>query len=225
MSTRFDRTAALIGDDGISKLKSAHIIVVGLGGVGGVAAECLARSGVGSLTLVDGDVFEPTNLNRQLLCTARSLGMSKASVAAERMREVAPDIEARAVSEFLTADNVNALLDGVGYCVDAIDDIANKVELIKACKARGIPVISAMGAGNRLDCDFRVCDIYATQCDPFARVMRKRLKAEGVAELETVCAVTPPVTTRSGAPASIASPPLVMGAMLAARVVQRIVGV
>lgn len=223
MSTRFDRTAALVGDNGIAKLKAAHAMVVGLGGVGGAAAECLARSGVGRLTLVDGDIFEPTNLNRQLFCTVAALGQNKAAVAETRIRDIAPDVRVHAVSEFLTAENVDALLDGIEYCVDAIDDIKNKTALIKACAARKIAIISAMGAGNRLDCDFHVCDIYETQCDPFARIMRKRLKSEGVESLETVCARTPPTVSRSDAPASIASPPLVMGAMLAARIVQRII--
>lgn len=223
MSTRFDRTAALVGDDGIQKLKAAHVMVVGLGGVGGATAECLARSGVGKLTLADGDVFEPTNLNRQLFCTASTLGQNKALVAKARIAEIAPDTDVSAVSEYLTAKNIDAVLDGVGYCADAIDDIDNKVELIKACVARNTYVISAMGAGNRLDCEFRLCDIYDTQNDPLARIMRRRLKAEGIARLDAVCARNAPTVSRSGAPASIAPPPLVMGAMLAARIVQRII--
>ena len=224
MSTRFDRTAALVGDDGINRLRAARVLVVGIGGVGGGAVECLARSGVGYLRLVDGDVFESSNLNRQLFSTVSALGKNKAIVAKARIAEIADDAEVDAVPEFLTEENISKLLDGVEYCVDAIDDIKNKIALIKACKARGIYVVSAMGAGNRLDCDFEACDIFQTKNDPFARVIRKKLKLEGVTSLDVVCAKSPPKVTPNSAPSSIAAPPLVMGAMLASRIVMRIVG-
>lgn len=224
MSTRFERTLALVGEDGLRRLNNAHVAVVGLGGVGGMAAECLARSGVGALTLVDGDVFEPSNLNRQLLCTRSALGRNKAEVAGERVFEISEDVDVTVVSEFISQGNMERALAGVTHCVDAIDDAVNKTELIKYCKTHGIYVISAMGAGNRTDCDFEVCDVFSTRGDPFARSLRKRLRDAGVTSLETVCARTPPVL-KSSVPASVAAPPNVMGAMLAGRLVERIAGV
>ena len=225
MSKLFDRLRPLVGDGGTERLKASRVLVVGLGGVGGAAAEALIRSGVGELTFVDGDAFEPSNLNRQILATSRTLGRNKAAAAAERAAEISPDTVATAVEAFVDADNIDGILSaGFDYCVDAIDDIKNKLILITACKARGIPVISAMGAGNRLDCDFAVTDIYKTQYDPIARTLRRELKRLGVTQLDTVCPCSPPLA-RLQEPASAAAPPTVMGAMLAGHVVKRLAGV
>lgn len=222
MSTRFDRTIALIGEDGFAKLQIARVLVVGLGGVGGAAVECLARSGIGSLTLVDGDTFEPTNLNRQILCTRRNIGCGKAAVAKERVLSVNPAANVTAIGEYATAQNISQILSsGYTYCVDAIDDIKNKILLISACKGANIPIVSAMGAGNRTDCDFTVCDVYKTKNDPFARKLRHELKSAGIASLDVVCAQSPPIV-HAGKPSSIAAPPLVMGALLANYVINRI---
>lgn len=224
MSKLFDRLRPLVGDGGAERLKASRVLVVGLGGVGGAAAEVLIRSGVGFLTFADGDAFEPSNLNRQMLATSRTLGMNKAAAAVARAAEISPETAAVAVEEFVNADNIDGLLAaGFDYCVDAIDDIKNKLLLITSCKARGIPVISAMGAGNRLDCDFAVADIYKTQCDPIARTLRRELKKLGVKQLDTVCACSPPLARRQE-PASAAAPPNVMGAMLAGHVVKRLAG-
>ena len=219
MQKAFDRTVSLIGEQAFDRLAQSRVIVVGLGGVGGAAAEVLARSGVGALTLVDGDAFEPSNLNRQILCTV-------AEVAAARVHGVNPSASVTAVSEFVTADNIEGILgDGrFDYCIDAIDDLKNKILLITACKRAGIPVISAMGAGNRLDCDFELTDIFKTKNDPFARKLRRELKTAGVDKLDVVCATSPPFV-RAGEPASIAAPPLVMGAMIAGYAVKRLAGV
>lgn len=217
-----NRTASLIGEPAFSALQSAHVLVVGLGGVGGIVAEILARSGVGRLTVVDGDVFEPTNLNRQILCTVNDIGMNKAEAAKDRLRSVNPDCEVRAVSMFLNEQTLPNILDcSYDYCIDAIDDVKNKILLISGCKEKNIPIVSAMGAGNRIDCDFAVTDIYKTKDDPFARKLRHELRAAGVTSLDVVCATTPPLV-KSGTPFSIASPPLVMGAKLATHAIRRI---
>ena len=217
MQKAFDRTVSLIGEQAFDRLAQSRVIVVGLGGVGGAAAEVLARSGVGALTLVDGDAFEPSNLNRQILCTVADVGKNKAEVAAARVHGVNPSASVTAVSEFVTADNIEGILgDGrFDYCIDAIDDLKNKILLITACKRAGIPVISAMGAGNRLDCDFELTDIFK---------LRRELKTAGVDKLDVVCATSPPFV-RAGEPASIAAPPLVMGAMIAGYAVKRLAGV
>lgn len=225
MQTAFDRTISLIGEQAFDKLARSHVLVVGLGGVGGAAVEALARSGVGALTLMDGDMFEPTNLNRQILCTVADLGKNKAEVAALRVSNVNPSVKVTAIPRFLSADNIDGIFAATrfDYCIDAIDDLKNKVLLIAGCKRASVPVISAMGAGNRLDCGFAVTDVFQTKDDPFARKLRRELKAAGVAELDVVCATSPPYI-KAGTPASIAAPPMVMGAMLAGYVVQRLAG-
>lgn len=221
----FVRTAALVGEDALNRLQKAKVLVVGLGGVGGAVAEVLVRSGVGGLTLVDGDNFEPSNLNRQILCTVNELGKNKALVAAQRAVAINPAVKAVAIPRFVNPDNISEILDGdYDYCVDCIDDLTNKVLLITECKKRGIKIASALGAGNRIGCDFTVTDIYKTKDDPFARKLRHELKKAGVEELSVVCALTPPLV-KHGTPSSIAAPPLVMGAMLAGFVVQKIIGI
>ncbi len=224
MSKRFDRTVSLIGEARLKLLSEAHVAVVGIGGVGGAATEFLARSGIGKLTVVDGDVFEPSNLNRQLFCTVSSLGRNKATVAKERISDIAPETETVCIPEFATADNISVIVADKDYIVDAIDDIKNKLLLIRAAKSKGVPIVSAMGAGNRLDCDFAVTDVFATENDPFAKVMRRELKKAGILSLDVACAKSKPFITTANAPASIAAPPNVMGALLATHVIKKIVG-
>ncbi len=219
MNEAFSRTVSLIGEQAFDRIACAHVLVVGLGGVGGAALNVLARSGVGELTLVDGDSFELSNLNRQQLCTLAVIGRNKAEVAREYVLSINASAKAHAVGEYLSRDNVERILDvKYSYCVDAIDDIKNKTELIVECKRRGIPVISAMGAGNRTDCGFSVVDVYKTQNDPLARKLRRELRDRGVPSLDAVCATSPP-DVKSGTPLSIAAPPIVMGAIMANRVV------
>lgn len=220
----FVRTAALVGEDALRALQKAKVLVVGLGGVGGGAFEVLTRSGVGSLTFVDGDDFEPSNLNRQILCTTSELGKNKAVVAAERASAINPAVQSVAIPKFVDGTNIAEILDGgYDYCIDAIDDLPNKVLLINECKKRGINIVTALGAGNRIGCDFTVTDIYKTKDDPFARKLRHELRRANVDSLDVVCALTPPLV-KHGTPSSIAAPPLVMGAMLANYVVTKIMG-
>ncbi len=218
----FDRFISLVGSREFDKIAASTVTVVGLGGVGGAAAEALVRYGVGSLVFVDGDSFEETNLNRQILCTVGNLGKNKAIVAAKRASEVSPSASVRAISEYVTEKNVRGIIDGSDLVVDAIDDFSGKIALIAACKAAGIPIVSAMGAGNRLECDFAACDIFETAYDPFAKRLRRELKKIGIESLDVVCAKSPPIVTTAGAPASAAAPPIVMGAMLAALAVKRL---
>ncbi len=225
MTGAYDRLVPLIGSDGLARLKHSSVLVVGVGGVGGAAVEALARCGVGRLTFVDGDVFEPSNLNRQLLCTLDAIGKNKAVIAAERARSVNADVITEAIPEFFgTGNSARILGAGYSFCIDAIDDIAGKAELITSCKSAGVPIISAMGAGNRVTTDFEYTDIYKTRYDPFAKIMRKALKNAGVKSLDVVCATTEP-TVKSGTPASMAAPPMIMGLMLANFAVMRLVGI
>lgn len=216
----FDKTIALIGEAAFEKLRASRFLIVGLGGVGGIALEVAVRSGVGEFTVVDGDKFESTNLNRQILCTSDVIGEYKACVARARALSIDPDVRVEAVTEFIDESNVDEIISrGYSYCIDAIDDIKNKVLLVKACKAAGIPVVSAMGAGNRTDCGFAVTDVFETSNDPFAKKFRHELRQAGVLSLDAVCATSPP-SVKSRSPFSLAAPPTVMGAMLANFAVQ-----
>lgn len=220
----FDRTESLIGKNAFEKLKAASVLVVGLGGVGGAAFEALVRSGVGRMTVVDGDAFEPTNINRQMLCTLGEIGSSKAGAAKRRAAEINPKAQVTAIEKFLTEQTCDEILGGgkFDYCLDAIDDARAKVELARSCARLSIPLIAAMGAGNRLDCTFKVCDIYETSGDPFARKMRKLYREAGIESLDVVCAASLP-SVRSATPLSIAAPPIVMGATLANFVICRLI--
>lgn len=227
MSDIFEKTKRLIGVDGFKRLSQACVLVVGLGGVGGAATEVLARTGVGRFVLVDGDVFEHSNLNRQIVSSQSLIGACKAQATRERILSINPSANVSALNIYFDDVGKNAIFpDDVhyDYCIDAIDDIDNKVKLIAECKRRGIPMISAMGAGNRLDCNFAVTDIYKTEYDPFAKIMRRKLKDAGITSLDTVCATTPPAI-KLAAPSSVAAPPFVMGAIMANHAICAMVGV
>lgn len=177
-----DRTRLLLGDEGVRRLASAHVFVAGAGGVGGYAAELLARSGVGKLTLVDADTVSVTNLNRQLIAAIPDLGKPKVDLFAERFRNINPKIEIVAIKEFITADNVGEMISGdCDYVIDAIDTVGPKTAMLAYCLQRGIKVVSSMGAGGRLD-PSRVgwFDLWETREDGLARAVRQRLKKMGL---------------------------------------------
>lgn len=177
------RTETLLGPEAMSVLRGARVLIAGVGGVGGYAAEMLARSSVGHLTLIDADTVSPSNINRQLIATVCDIGRPKADLFKSRFEAVNPEIEVTAIREFLTPDNVSGILEGGGFdfVIDAIDTVAPKVALIACCIGRGIPVISSMGAGGRTDVT-RVCysDLWETREDGLARAVRQRLKRLGL---------------------------------------------
>ena len=191
MSHPHARTEILIGAEGLARLRAAHVLVAGLGGVGGYAAEALGRAGVGRLTLLDHDVVSPSNLNRQLLALHSTLGRPKVAVMAERLRDIDPTIELTLIGEFLQPEAAEALVapltpnpsltGGEGrrydYVADCIDSIACKAALVAACHRQGVPVISALGAGNCLDVTrVRVAQLNQTQMCPLARELRRKLR-------------------------------------------------
>ncbi len=189
---KFDRIARLIGEDAMQTLSEASVAVIGVGGVGSFAAEGLVRSGVGSITLVDSDFIEITNVNRQLHATIETVGKSKVQVMKERLLSINPncDIDAVHMRYSCDADFDVSVYD---YVLDCIDSIQDKVELIVCCKLAGVRIISCMGAGNRLDpTSFRVMDIYSTKNDPLAKVMRSRLRKRQIEELTVVCSTEEP---------------------------------
>jgi tRNA A37 threonylcarbamoyladenosine dehydratase len=173
------RTEILIGAAGLARLRAAHVLVAGLGGVGGYAAEALGRAGVGRLTLLDHDVVSPSNLNRQLLALHSTIGQPKVEVMAERLRDIDPEIELHLIREFLQPDRADDLVTTTryDYVADCIDSIACKAALVAACHRHGVPVISALGAGNCLDVSrVRVARLDQTQVCALARELRRKLR-------------------------------------------------
>lgn len=188
MLTQFSRTELLFGKSGMDKLSSARVAVFGVGGVGGYTVEALARTGIGTLDLFDDDKICLTNLNRQIFATHKTVGKYKVDVAKERILEINPHAQVNIFRMFYspeTADQVD--VSAYDYVVDAIDTVTAKIELVQRCKAKNVPIISSMGAGNKVNAaDFEVADIYKTSVCPLARVMRHELRARNVDSLKVV---------------------------------------
>ena len=188
MLNQFSRTQLLIGEEAIKKLSGSRVAVFGIGGVGGYVCEALVRSGVGHFDLIDDDKVCLTNLNRQILATRKTVGKYKAEVMAERMQEINPEADIRIHKCFFLPENADDFpFDEYDYVIDAVDTVTAKLELIMRCKEKNVPVISAMGAGNKLDAGrMKIADIYETQVCPLARVMRHELRKCGVNKLKVV---------------------------------------
>ncbi|MDR1410154.1 MAG: tRNA threonylcarbamoyladenosine dehydratase [Oscillospiraceae bacterium] len=195
MPDQFSRTRLLIGGDGHEKLQSAHVIVFGIGGVGGYAVEALARAGVGALSLVDDDKICMTNLNRQLHALRTTVGQYKVEVACERILQINPHCAVTVHKTFFLPETEHEFdFAQYDYVLDAIDTVSGKIVLVQKAQETGTPILSCMGAGNKLDASaFRVADIYGTSVCPLARVMRRELKARGVKALRVVYSVEPPL--------------------------------
>jgi tRNA A37 threonylcarbamoyladenosine dehydratase len=240
---RFQRFELLVGNDGLQRLKQASVAVVGIGGVGSYAAEALARAAIGQLTLIDFDHIAPSNINRQIHALENTVGRAKATVMAERCLAINPEARLRPVQAFYSADTADELLSGgFDYLLDCIDSITAKLHLIQSCKQRDIPVISAMGAANKLDPTLiRVTDLAHTQKCRMARIMRRELGRRGIRNgvqvvysLEEFRPLTgapteePPATGGSGRPrvtlgTSSYIPPL-FGLTMAGEVIRTLLG-
>ena len=217
------RSLPLLGEDGIEKLARARVAVFGLGGVGGAAAEALARAGVGRLTLIDGDVFDESNLNRQLLATRATLGRPKAEVAAERVLSINPDCEATPLVKFITPEDAAVFPFGeYDFVADCIDSLASKAAIIAGAFRAGTPVISSAGMGNRVRPEMiTVKDVYSTSGDPLARRLRSMLRAAGVTSLPVVFSDEEPLV-KVTPPASVSFVPPAAGMVMAGWIVRRI---
>lgn len=193
-----ERTALLLGEEGVARLRAAHVILFGLGGVGGHVAEALARAGVGQLTLVDADTVAESNLNRQILALRSNLGQPKAQAAAARVRAINPDCRVQPVEMFYLPENADSLpFYGADYVVDAVDTVTAKLEIITRAQAAGVPVISCMGTGNRLHPEMlRLGMLSKTSGCPLARVMRRECRARGLADIPVVYSEEPALTPR-----------------------------
>ncbi|MDA8425279.1 MAG: tRNA threonylcarbamoyladenosine dehydratase [Treponema sp.] len=228
----FSRSELLLGPEALARLAAARVAVVGLGGVGSFAAEALARSGVGSLVLVDYDRIEPSNLNRQLLALRSTIGRLKVEVMKERILDINPGCSVEAFAERFDAASAGRILaPPLGYVVDAIDMVSSKIELVLRCREACVPVISSMGAGDKLDPSrLELSDLYATTICPLARVMRKELRARGVESLAVVYSREEPrrhggartAPGRRSTPGSMSFVPGAAGLLIASAVVRGI---
>lgn len=197
MINQFSRTALLLGEPAMDKLRRSRVAVFGIGGVGGYTVEALARSGIGTLDLIDNDTVSLTNLNRQIIALHSTIGQYKVDAAAARLRDINPDIQVNAHRCFFLPETAEQFdFSEYDYVVDAIDTVKGKIEIIMRAKAAGVPVISSMGAGNKLDPSaLRVTDIYQTKVCPLARVMRYEMRKRGVKSLKVVYSEELPVQT------------------------------
>ena len=231
MDNQFERTELLLGEAAMQKLRQSRVAVFGVGGVGGYAVEALARSGVGTLDLIDMDTVSVTNLNRQIIALHSTIGQYKVDVAAARVKDICPDITVNAHRCFYmpeTADQFD--FTQYDYIIDAIDTVTGKLELVMRAKEADTPIICSMGAGNKLNASgFRVADIYKTSGCPLARVMRYECRKRGIQHLKVVFSEETPIIPKifrgyslSGktVPGSVAFVPSVAGLILAGEVIQ-----
>ena len=188
MLTQFSRTELLFGKEAMDKLAGSKVAVFGIGGVGGYVCEALVRSGVGAFDLIDDDKVCLTNLNRQIIATRSTVGKYKTDVMRDRMLDINPNVEVEVHNCFFLPENADDFpWDSYDYVVDAVDTVTAKIALVMKCKEKNIPIISSMGAGNKLDgSQFKVADIYKTKVCPLAKVMRRELKKRGVKKLKVV---------------------------------------
>lgn len=240
MLSQFSRTELLIGKEGMERLSNSRVAVFGVGGVGGYTVEALARSGIGELDLIDNDQVALTNLNRQIIATTKTLGRDKVDVAKERVLEINPDAKVNIYKKFyLPETKEEFVFTKYDYVVDAIDTVSGKIALVEQAKEAGVPIISSMGAGNKLDpTAFRVADIYKTSVCPLAKVMRRELKKRGIRKLKVVYSEEIPIAPEKNAemeqaeptqkrqvPGSVAFVPSVVGLIIAGEVIKDLAGV
>lgn len=230
MEDEFSRSRVLLGSKSMDRLKDCRIAVFGIGGVGGYAVEALARTGVGSFVLVDNDVITITNLNRQLIATHDTIGRAKVDVMRERILQINPNAQVETHRTFYLPGG-ESFVGGCDYVVDAIDTVSGKLALAEECQKKGIPLISSMGAGNKLDpTQFEVADIYETSVCPLCRAMRAQLKKRQIKHLKVVYskepprpreeAPQPPLPGKRQTPGSVAFVPSVAGLILASEVIR-----
>lgn len=218
---QFSRNNALIGIDGQKKLNDSHVLIVGIGGVGGYVLEMLARCGVGEFTVVDMDSVDVTNINRQIIALHSTVDKYKTEVACERVKDINPEVKITALCQRFSVENSSEIFNNkkFDYCADAIDSVKDKIELISACNSNNVPSISAMGAGNRMDVCFAVKDVFSTSYDGLAKAVRSGLRKIGIQKHKCVCADSP-TQISAAPPASIAYAPALMGCIMAQEIIK-----
>lgn len=238
MQDQFSRTKLLINSEGIEKLKKSKVAIFGIGGVGSYVVEGLVRCGIGSFKLIDNDKVDITNLNRQLMATHKTIGRFKVDVMKERILEINPEAKVEIYKEFFMKNsNTNIISNDLDYVFDCIDTITAKIEIVSQCKNLNIPVISAMGTGNKLDpSKFEITDIYKTSICPLAKIMRKELKRRNIDSLKVIYSKEEPIKTQSNTieieeniqtrkktPGSISFVPSVAGLMIAGEAIKDLI--
>ena len=217
---RYSRTVKLIGEEGLGRIRRSQVLIVGVGGVGSYAAEAIARAGFRNITLMDGDVVQESNLNRQLVALSSTVGKNKAEVMAERIRDIDPDAEVTALARFYRpGDELD--LRAYDWIVDAIDDVDAKTALIEKAVNEGVNIISSMGAAGKFGTDFKVADLSDTQVCPLAKVMRKRLRERGIEHIPVVYSEEKPVP-RDGVLGTLSYVPGSAGLTLAGYVIRSV---
>ena len=220
---RFIRTQKLIGSKALESLKNSKVLVFGVGGVGGYAVEALARAGVGTIDVVDNDTVSESNINRQIIALSSTVGELKTEVIKKRITDINPNIKVNTFNIFYLPENANEIdFSGYDYVIDAVDTVSAKISIIERAKEQKVKVISAMGAGNKLDATkFEITDLYKTEGCPLARVMRKELKARGIKSLDVVYSKEKPKKSDSEdkTPSSISYVPPVAGLLIAQKVI------
>ncbi|MDE6950311.1 MAG: tRNA threonylcarbamoyladenosine dehydratase [Lachnospiraceae bacterium] len=222
MNDQFSRTVSILGEAALQRLSSCHVAIFGLGGVGGYAAEALVRSGIGRFDLIDHDKVDITNLNRQIIATHKTVGRDKAEVMRERMLDINPDADIMIHPCFFLPENADDFdFKKYDYVVDAVDTVTAKMELALRSQAAGVPIISSMGTGNKLNpAMLEVEDLYKTSVCPLARVMRRELKKRGIEKLKVVYSREEPFRTYERTPGSTAFVPPAAGLLIASEVVK-----
>ena len=237
MLNEFSRTELLLGGNAMEKLKNARVAVFGVGGVGGYAAEALARSGVGAIDLIDSDTVSLTNINRQIIALHSTVGMLKTDAAAARIKDINPVCKVTCRPIFYTSETEGRFdFTEYDYVVDAIDTVVGKIALVMNADKCGTPIICSMGAGNKLDpTAFEVADIYKTSVCPLAKVMRYELRKRGIKHLKVVYSKEMPIVPNGTAdcqeenvkkkniPGSVAFVPSVVGLIIAGEVIKDII--
>ena len=221
-----DRTEMLIGSEAVSRLADAKVLVFGVGGVGGHVCEALVRAGIGEIHIVDGDTVAESNINRQIIATRDNIGQPKVEAMAERIRSINPECRVKGFQMFFLPGETSDSMDfsGYHYVVDAVDTVAAKLEIIEKAKAAGVPVISSMGTGNKLDPTlFRIADISKTSVCPLAKVIRKELRNRGIRDVKVLFSTEEPVRTGVRTPASISFVPSVAGLIIGGEVIKDII--
>ena len=229
----YERTELLLGSGAYETLSSKRVAVFGVGGVGGYTVEALARAGVGTLDLIDSDCVCLSNINRQIIATRKTLGMIKVDAAAERCRDINPDIKVNTYPVFFLPENAEDFdFSKYDYVVDAVDTVSAKIGIAQKAKELGMPAISSMGAGNKLHPElFEVADIYETSVCPLARVMRRELKKRGINSLKVVYSKEPPAETNAPVengkkiPGSVSFVPSAAGLIIAGEVIKDLLGI
>lgn len=223
---RLNRTEMLIGTEALKVLENSHVAVFGIGGVGGSAVEALARAGIGKLTLVDKDVVDESNINRQVIATYDTIGMDKIEVAKKRVLSICPECTVDVYKQFVLPGQFGDIGDfsRFDYVIDAIDNVSGKIGIIVAAKDAGVPVISAMGAGNKMDPEkFSIDDISKTKVCPLAKIMRKKIRDLGIKDVAALYSTEETIKTGSKTPGSMSYIPPLAGLMIGGYVIQDLI--